>query len=426
MESTNNNKKTIRKKTVTLLGFSLLFLVLDRQWGFIYSHTVFSSRVATYVVFITLLILFLQVGNKYDYGKWTNLSVWWAPYLFYTILGYFSRLILQNLTYWLCCLILILIAACCFLLRELPLKALFWSGIVALVGVFFQLLFPAFYSAYIGSLFIRDDLISLWTEGGGLNGFTYQLGTTASIIICAELVLVCMKEKVLPAVQKHSYLYFLILILMILGVFLTGKRTISVIALILPVLLTSMSERNTKRKALFLFLVGVAGFVGVQYFISNVVQLEETRFISRFATSYVEMQGGDDFSSGRSNLSSLAINAYESNPIFGIGVGRFIEYTGAKMDVHNTYLQVLCEQGIVGFVFYVLPLSVSLFYTRNLYKRTFGDKKRYVLLSLAFQIMFILLAFTSNCNLGIDLIIYFIAIAISINVGVHRTVSSYR
>lgn len=426
MDSLNKKDASVKTSGEKLLGFTLGFFVLDRLWGFIYSHTVFASNVLTYVVFITLLVLFLRVGLQYMFGKWTKLSAWWTPYLIYTIMGYLFRFTLQNFTYWLCFLILLLIVARCSLLKALPLKILFWSGIVAMVGVFVQLFFPAFYIANISPLFLQEDIISLWTEDRGLNGFTYQLGATANMIVTAEIVLVCMKEKVAPFVLNRKWLYFLLLVLFVIGVFLTGKRTLSAISVVLPVFIFLMQRKNASSKVFFLFVVIVVAIFGVRFFIGNVFELEETRFLSRFASSYVDVQAGTDISSGRSGLAELAMQAYYKKPLFGIGVGNFIRVTGAGTDVHNTYLQVLCEQGIVGFILYVLPLLFSVLYTRKLYRRFSGDVHDYVLLSFALQIMFIFDALTSNANLGISIVVYFMAIAIAINVGTqYKTNNSY-
>ena len=65
---------------------------------------------------------------------------------------------------------------------------------------------------------------------------------------------------------------------------------------------------------------------------------------------------GEDISTGRFDLYEIAYKAFSQSPIFGIGAGLFKEVTHAYTDVHNAYLQVLCEQGIIGLILFIFPL----------------------------------------------------------------------
>jgi O-antigen ligase len=80
------------------------------------------------------------------------------------------------------------------------------------------------------------------------------------------------------------------------------------------------------------------------------------------------------------------------------------------MEVHNTYLQVLCEQGIIGFIIYIIPVIYCLIYTIKKYRRT--SFKSYIQLSIGIQLMYVIYGLTGNCNMGAMLNIYFIAVAI--------------
>lgn len=73
-----------------------------------------------------------------------------------------------------------------------------------------------------------------------------------------------------------------------------------------------------------------------------------------------------DFTSGRFDLWINAINLFLAHPILGAGWGRFANYTTgtfvalagdqAIKDVHNCFLQLLCETGIVGSSMILIPL----------------------------------------------------------------------
>ena len=412
MLSQTNNLHESQTKKMTLLGFSILFMVLDRQWGFVYTHTIFSSTIVIYIVFITLLVLFLSVATRYGMGKMTKISAVWTPYLVYTLLGYFFSLNLQNVSYWLICLVLIMVASKTSVINVFPGKFLFFSGIIALIGVYFQLFSPSLYNSTIPPLFIRSDVIEMWTESFGLNGFTYQVGTTALILLYGEVAfLYFFKNNI-----KNKFISNIIVAAFIIGVFLTGKRLLSVIALIIPFLVFFLSNKiSTKRIGLLLLLM-VTIIGAYVYFVDNVYRFEDTRFLHRFAVSYIDSRSGNDITSGRSYLYDMAYKAYKTNPVFGIGVGKFISYTGAETDVHNTYLQVLCEQGIVGIVLYVLSLLYCLLYT---IKRTPRYRNTpyfiFIQISLALQFIHIIYGFTGNVNVGGGFFMYALALALLIS-----------
>lgn len=65
----------------------------------------------------------------------------------------------------------------------------------------------------------------------------------------------------------------------------------------------------------------------------------------------------DDYTdgSGRTELWGAVWNAFLTNPIFGIGWGAATSLNGG-MATHNTLLSMLCEQGVLGTLFFVAPV----------------------------------------------------------------------
>jgi len=62
----------------------------------------------------------------------------------------------------------------------------------------------------------------------------------------------------------------------------------------------------------------------------------------------------------RVNLLSLAVDLFKRNSLIGVGPGYFLEFSSAvasgNKQVHNLYLEILCETGIIGGVFYFTAL----------------------------------------------------------------------
>lgn len=65
----------------------------------------------------------------------------------------------------------------------------------------------------------------------------------------------------------------------------------------------------------------------------------------------------NQLTSGRLDLWKKALELFREKPVFGIGWEQFMNHNTYEHDVHNTYLQWLCETGIVGFVLLMVPTA---------------------------------------------------------------------
>lgn len=78
----------------------------------------------------------------------------------------------------------------------------------------------------------------------------------------------------------------------------------------------------------------------------------------------------NQLTSGRIDLWKTAWGLFREKPVFGIGWEQFMNYNTYEHEVHNTYLQWLCEAGVVGFVLLMTP-------TMFMYAMTFKRTLRY-------------------------------------------------
>ena len=410
----NSNTHVDDKKTWLLL-IALSLLLLDKFWGFIYTKTIYANVLAEYVSVLFFFLLYLRIAFRYNWGKWSSLSIVWAPYIIITFLGYALTPAIMA-PYWLICLIVLLVAKKTSFYNAFPSKVILYSGVIALIGIAVQIFLPSFYSANILMLFINEERMENWGDEYGYNGFTYQLDTTAKLLIYAEVIVLYLREEVLYKQFRNIVSYILILLL-IIGVFLTGKRSMAAIALILPFFVYFLSESISGKKILTFFFVAIVSYLAFSYFVEHLSEFSDSIVLRRFAHSYRESMAGHDITSNRTYLYGLAWNVFLDNPWFGIGVDQFIKVTHAYTDVHNTFLQVLCEQGVFGFVLYVFPIIYSFIYTLKVCKKVKNNQlRKYTKLSLAIQIFYIIYAMTGNENIGVGYIMYFIGIAIVISV----------
>ena len=318
------------KNCFSLLNLTLFLIIFDALWGFLYSKTVFAASIMSYVSFILLFILSLTVAIKYSFGRLVSFSLVWLPYLMYTILGYLINGDMNSMTSWINCFILILVSSVTNFHEKIPYWLLYLSGIIALVGIFVQLIFPDIYLTHISTIFQDAERLAMWEDKSGLAGFTYQTGKTASILLYGEVVIIYMRERLNRLLFNSNIISYALIALIIIAVFLTGKRMMSVIAITLPFVVHLFSHKVSPKFVVSFVLVVAVSIGFYNYFISHINELSDSFLFRRFVQTYINFQEGDDITTGRSGLSELAIMAFNDSPIMGIGVGRFIEYTGAE------------------------------------------------------------------------------------------------
>ena len=413
------NITNYRPKRDSKIGvLSLVLLIINVFFGFIFTKTIFASTLLVTVSFLFLLVLFLlfTISNIHSLNrtKYSSLCIVWIPFLLYTIFGYLLSRGLERFSFWTIALLIIILANNVGFNYLFPKKMIVFFGAFLVFGVFFQFLFPDFYNQHIAPFFLNGNTIIMWSQASGYAGFTYQLGNTAELIIISEVVLLFC-----PTVfRKRKIVRFLLLVSFMVAIFLTGKRTLSVLSVGIPILTYFFSIRKRHKRFFvgILLLVLTLGFYF--YFSKNAVYLSSTTLFGRIAKSFISYQAGNDISAERSGLSAAAIDLWKLSPIFGIGISKFINYSHLSTDVHNAYLQTLCEQGIIGFLLFVFPLAFVLIRTILLIRKNKNAVDLgYLKISLSLQLIYIIDAFTENKNVNTHgYLIYFIAVAIAISV----------
>jgi O-antigen ligase len=137
---------------------------------------------------------------------------------------------------------------------------------------------------------------------------------------------------------------------------LTGSRggmlATTVALLIVPLSMTRLSPR---RLGTAIVMLGAAGALAIAYTPETVIE--------RLATTRAEVEGGRI--GGRGKLWKAGLAVFPEHPVFGFGTGHFKTAITPKLGpasqvAHNSYLSVLVEQGIVGFVLYMAMFAAVL------------------------------------------------------------------
>ena len=119
-------------------------------------------------------------------------------------------------------------------------------------------------------------------------------------------------------------------------------------------------------------VTGARTFYYLLVIVGAYLMLAKTRDVSleKKALLMIDSLTFQDIVSSRDIKRQLAIEQFGNSPVFGIGTGQYAIYEASLgmpansglhgTNPHNVYVQVLCENGLVGFIPFVLGLICSL------------------------------------------------------------------
>ncbi|MBU5436818.1 O-antigen ligase family protein [Tissierella sp. MSJ-40] len=199
--------------------------------------------------------------------------------------------------------------------------------------------------------------------------------------------------------SNRNRICFIITLICIILTFSRGAY----ISILIALVISFMIEKDRKWKCRSILLAIIVLFVLV-----NVLEVLGIGYVDLFKRRFLGM-----LSSGGSGRSIIWKNAFETfikNPIFGIGINAFLNYStsnyGIHNYIHNTFLEVLVESGVVGFFIYGLFLILVFFSCIKLFKKNKETKFLLVtFIGMMFQ-MFFLSILLSEVFYFIILLIY--------------------
>ena len=396
---------------------AFFYLFAYSTWRFIFTHTIFQSSIAVYSSFILLLILFscTFLISKKDGLKVPDIcALSWIPFASYISIRFLFVGQGEFCIYWIIFQLVLCLSSYLNILDKIPYKFIFFSGVFILFSIFLQVFFQSIFDSIYSAIFIETEKDWWVLIGYGYTGFTYQLGRSSEIIMQGIFVLLFWWFNKL---EKNKWI-IITLILMIIGVFLTGKRTNSAIVCVVSFIAFLLKKKLDLRRFGSLLLLFLVVFTFVLNFVSNASEYVSSPIFCCIASSIVNFQHGIDFESGRNYLRDSAIRGFEENPFWGIGPEKFRDTLGLGRSVHNIYYQVICELGMVGLILFLAPLVINIIITiRFLYfTKDIAFLFPYVLYSFFIQISFIIGGLTENVISGVSLYIFY-AVAISILIG---------
>lgn len=240
---------------------------------------------------------------------------------------------------------------------------------VAVIFSIYVIFFSIFKSLFIEFIYpILSEPSRLYYDRFLPRGFNPCLGANmpyTDYVIVLGIASTCAKlhnPNSLRAKKKYKFL----LIFFLLSVFLVQRRgefaAICVTVWLLWIIVSSA------RKRILIFLITILSallMICIIYYTLPI--LKQHHLFVRYTYTIDKFLQGQDFSAGRTQLYILAQQLFREHPMLGIGWKQFGSYISPEykaihgenvMNVHNNYLQFLCETGVVGFIMIMIPMLI--------------------------------------------------------------------
>lgn len=392
-----------------LTASSMLLFALRGKYG--------AILISILAIFILLLNLKKGVEKNYisiGYGIYLLVfaviinCIRTLSYEYYLIIGYFATSIICfnsssiNYTSFLKC------------LREI--------AIVEAFGIYLQRFLPQVYY-FIMSIVLPSDVVSSIQNrlvSGYYTGFSREVSYTMFFIVIGLGIYIFGDGYLKHRSKNEKHTNILAIAFLFGALFLSGKRA----TLIFFILATIAAHflRSKERLKLLKYLFGVVCGILILWITRSFwLQIPALSRIAELVV-FIGEKNLIGITNGRTVIYENAINLWKNSKLIGIGWGNFkysvpsnLWYSG--FDVHNCYLQLLCETGIVGAViFYILTIfSISIaILAANKTQNSNQELHDLAVLSAFIQFFFFLYCFSEPVLYEYtDYILYFICINIS-------------
>lgn len=273
---------------------------------------------------------------------------------------------------------------------------MYFFSVVGMLTVFIQFAFPTISNAILSQI-LRSDIYEnvMWSfyVDGTFTGITSSVSmaafSMAIVLFGAVQNILGLENSPKSKKLKESYplpfkaINIGIVITALFGIILTSKRGIFV-ATIMALLLTLLLDKDislsklTKQQAAILCILTILAIVMGVYFIST----------NDYVLSFLKRFTGNNITTGRDVFYENATNDFSKGNVFQylIGKGTASAYLINDTGLHNVYLQILYDHGLIGELIYVA------FFIENLRSAV---KNRYFY-SMCMQIVFLVYCMSGN------------------------------
>lgn len=365
-----------------IMGVCILLMVFsNRSKGAYYPRSIFSY----FLLIILLLAILLLDNNRIKVGNY--------DYTLYFALLAIGCLILPQLYGWI-----------------YPVFTFFI--IVSLIHVICNWIFyfnSGIYTGFVAKVFPDYAAELLYNyENGNLCGLTVHYTQNAMYLAVALGLFFCYMIRVDLNGKIHKNKVYVFSCIAVLILFLIMSKRGTFIFSVFSALIVYLLSRTEKFVKTLLTIIVCSIIIFSGYYLLSEYLPDSVNTINRIIDSSKDTE---TILNGRGEYFDYALSLWRSAPITGVGLG------GTYM-IHNCYLQILAEYGIIGFISYVLFFGHNLVQTLRLIHKTKGtlfyEKYNvYINFSLYFQLFFVMFCASENPLYEVIMLCpYFIAIAV--------------
>lgn len=352
---------------------------------------------SSYDIILILMMIVYLVNNYYvEQGKW--------QYIFLYLVTLFFVLFSKGIEGWISKVLWI-----------------FKYGYIfyAICTIYFYL-DGNFYLTHVIRLFPDNiDKLLIFYNNGWAAGLTNHYSTNAIFLACGTMLIF---TKLLC--DNRNKFDIILLLISVVALLLTAKRAhiIFVIMSIFLLYYLYSSNRPKDRVIKVIFVIILSIFIGI-----ILVYLFPT--LGSFVNRFYETINDGNITQDRDKYWAIALELFKENKLIGIGWNQFlpsstsyITYLSVGVNVHNVYIQLLTESGIIGFAIYMLwfllVYRLSIRQYLNIIKLNMKCSKSslfYLSYSICIQTFFLLYCTTGNPLYDREIFIpYFISCAITL------------
>lgn len=374
----------IKKNHILNMG---LFLMLLHPF-FLYILNTFKIYQMPLTAIAVLIFLFCMRGY---FSRYVVVIINWCALFVYMAVRNVGDY--ELILYYLFCALMMYVLAVNFNWRKFFITLLLIFALPNAAATILLFIFPELYE-YIKPLITAEKIM----YEGYKTGLTGHYSTNAIYLACGLIVAAGMFFTEYRDRKKRKQQLLLVIVFLI-SLLLTTKRgplIFSVTALFGVYILTDTvrtAGRLIKMSGALLLLIVII-YVAA-YFVPELSEV-----FQRFS---------EDGTSGRDTMYALAFSMFLENPIFGCGTGtyRLSYYTYLSkginrvyLNTHNVYLQLLCENGVIGLCIFLTAALVTLYKSivllRYYHKNGELEQERCMTISVAFQLFFLMYCMTGN------------------------------
>ena len=379
-------------ESYTLMGIWMV-AAIGLAFAYIWQNKKKEQKIEPFIILYGIFWLYATIRFIYPLHH-TDLFFYWTGFMMIFASSYYTGMFKKDTIF----------------------KFLKIMGFIFAVGVLLQFLFTDFFMENYFPLFGQEFQESIYRQvvtHKMYPGWAHQTMATCLNMLPALAAAVLLWKKD----RKKQMIDLLFFFFMIECYLLTGRRgpLVFLVCTIIGVeILTSDSVKScvkgllTKAGLIAFSAVFLQLLLKVQAVFEKAEVSEESR---NTIVRITETLTGEvaDVSNGRYELWKLAGQLFEEHPLFGIGWRKYNLFAQQMVNedshVHNVFIQLAVEIGIIGLILYIIPIVYALWDNFKLYRIT--AKAGNVELSRVFKFTLTLQIYLFLVSLTESLIFYF-------------------